>query len=129
MVWHSRGWNTWNNCRYQWSQHSESSPAIHVSGKGDLTIIDSNFARSSGSDPLIQIDANSNSEVHISDSLFSDSGSQCIYAQGESSMLHLRDVTMQRCGGDGAYIRSTSVDIDGLEVTDVEVKDFISQMF
>ena len=97
----------------------ESSPAIHVSGKGDLTIIDSNFARSSGSDPLIQIDANSNSEVHISDSLFSDSGSQCIYAQGESSMLHLRDVTMQRCGGDGAYIRSTSVDIDGLEVTDV----------
>ena len=78
-----------------------------------MTIIDSNFARSSGSDPLIQIDANSNS-VHILDLPFSDSGPN-VSMPTESSMLHLRDVTMQRCGGDGAYIRSTSVDI-GLEV-------------
>lgn len=97
----------------------ESSPAIHVTGRGDVTIIDTSFARSSGSDPLIQIDANSNSNFHISSSTLSDSGAQCLYAQGESSRVTILDVTMRRCGGDGAYLRSTTVGINGLDIQDV----------
>lgn len=100
----------------------ESSPAIHVTGRGDVTILDSTFARSSGSDPLIQIDANSNSNFHISSSTLTDSGAQCLYAQGESNSVNIVDVTLRRCGGDGAYLRSTTVAINGLEISEIQGK-------
>ena len=92
----------------------EASPALTVSSLGRFSADGSDFARSSGADPLIMIAASSNASVEFRDSSLYDAGSGCIKSFATEGLLHLDDLIMATCNGVGLWARQANIHVDGL---------------
>tara|TARA_B110000459_G_scaffold77210_1_gene86872 strand:- start:14837 stop:19534 length:4698 start_codon:yes stop_codon:yes gene_type:complete len=92
----------------------EASPALTVSSLGRFSADGSDFARSSGADPLIMIAASSNASVEFRDSSLYDAGSGCIKSFATEGLLHLTDLIMATCNGVGLWARQANIHVDGL---------------
>ena len=95
----------------------EASPAVTVSHYGQLTATGSEFARSSGADPLIVISSGSNASIELISSALYDAGSGCINSFATAGHLVLSDVSVSNCNGVGVWARQTHLDVDGLTLS------------
>lgn len=92
----------------------ESSPALYAQGFGNLVADGVTFARSSGADPLIMIEANSDTNLTIKNSHFYDAGNGCIKAFPASSTLLLENVRFESCNGAAVWARQMNVEMDSI---------------
>ena len=95
----------------------EASPAVTVSEYGQLTATGSEFARSSGADPLIVISSGSNASIELISSALYDAGSGCINSFATAGHLVLSDVRVSNCNGVGIWARQSHLDVDGLTLS------------
>ncbi len=94
----------------------EASRALTIPNLGVVEANSALFARSSGSDPLLQISSGSSAEVNIRNSQFHDGGSGCIIAYPSSSSITLSDVELDSCNGAGIWARQLDMRINGLKI-------------
>ena len=94
----------------------EASRALTIPNLGVVEANSALFARSSGSDPLLQISTGSSAEVNIRNSEFHDGGSGCIVAYPSSSILTLSNVELDSCNGAGIWARQVDLQINGLKI-------------
>ena len=94
----------------------EASSAITIPSLGTVDASSALFARSSGSDPLIQISPGSSAEVNVKNSEFYDGGSGCIFAYPSQSVVTLSGVELDSCNGPGIWARQVNLQIDGLKI-------------
>ena len=93
----------------------EGTPLITMDGLGEITLTDSIIARSSGSEPLIRTTTNSAGKITISNSDLSDSGAECISAQGDA-VLSLFEVSTINCGDSDLWVRGNNLDITNVSL-------------
>ena len=94
----------------------EASKALTIPGLGIVEANSALFARSSGSDPLMQISSGSSAKVNIRNSQFHDGGSGCITAYPSDSTLTLADVELDSCNGASIWARQIALQINGLKI-------------
>ena len=92
----------------------EASPALNVQGQGTFVADGVTIARASGSDPLIQIDSNSNATIVLKNSQLYDAGDGCIKAFPSSTQLSLESVEMESCNGIGIWARQVEVNMNDI---------------
>ena len=92
----------------------EASKALTIPSLGVVEANSALFARSSGSDPLMQISSGSSAKVNIRNSQFHDGGSGCIIAYPSTTTLSLADVELDSCNELGIWARQVELQIDGL---------------
>ena len=96
----------------------EASPALTVESQGTFIGDGITMARSSGADPLIVINSNSNANITLKNSHMYDAGNGCIKAFPSSSRLTLSGVTLESCNGIGVWARQISLHFDTVIVGD-----------
>ena len=96
----------------------EASPALTVESQGTFIGDGITMARSSGADPLILINSNSNANITLKNSEMYDAGNGCIKAFPSSSHLTLSEVTLESCNGIGVWARQISLNFDSVIVGD-----------
>ena len=96
----------------------EASPALTVESQGTFIGDGITMARSSGADPLILINSNSNANITLKNSEMYDAGNGCIKAFPSSSHLTLSEVTLESCNGIGVWARQISLNFDSVMVGD-----------
>ncbi len=89
------------------TQLVESSPAITVSGHGEVSA-DGVFVARSASDPLVVVESGSHASLILRNSHLQDSGNGCINAYPSSGLLTLTNVSFSSC--DGAALWAQQVD-------------------
>ena len=92
----------------------EASPALNVENQGTFIGDGITMARSSGADPLILINSNSQANITLKNSHLYDAGNGCIKAFPSSSHLTLSDVSLESCNGDGVWARQIALDFDSV---------------
>ena len=96
----------------------EASPALTVDSQGTFIGDGITMARSSGADPLIVINSNSDANITLKNSHMYDAGNGCIKAFPSSSQLTLSEVTLESCNGIGVWARQISLDFDTVDIGD-----------
>ena len=94
----------------------EASPALNVESQGTFIGDGITMARSSGADPLIIINSNSNANITLKNSHMYDAGNGCIKAFPSSSHLTLSEVVLESCNGIGVWARQVALNFDTLVV-------------
>ena len=96
----------------------EASPALTVDSQGTFIGDGITMARSSGADPLIVINSNSDANITLKNSHMYDAGNGCIKAFPSSSHLTLSEVTLESCNGIGVWARQISLNFDTVVIGD-----------
>lgn len=96
----------------------EASPALSVESQGTFIGDGITMARSSGADPLIIINSNSDANITLKNSEMYDAGNGCIKAFPSTSHLTLSEVTLESCNGIGVWARQISLNFDSLIIGD-----------
>ena len=94
----------------------EASPALVAQNQGLFVADGVTMARSSGSDPLIQINSNSDATIVLKNSHLYDSGDGCIKAFPSSTKLSIDNVEMESCNGIGIWARQVEVEINDITI-------------
>ena len=94
----------------------EASPALTVENQGTFIGDGITLARSSGADPLLLINSNSNANITLKNSQMYDAGNGCIKAFPSMTHLTLSGVTLESCNGIGVWARQTSLNFDTVTI-------------
>ncbi len=95
----------------------EASPALRQSGPGNVDLIDSTFARSSGADPLLQVTSQASGSMHLEHVVLRDAGGSCFEAQGPSIDLEVDGLLVEGCGDHAVWWRDLDVSASNITVT------------
>ena len=97
------------------SQLVESSPALTVSGHGEVNG-DGVFIARSASDPLIVVSYGSQTSLSLRNSNLQDGGSSCINAYPSSGTISLTNVSFASCNGAAIWAQQIPLEIKGLKL-------------
>ena len=103
------------------TQVVESSPALTVSGFGEV-LVDGVLVARSASDPLVVIESGSQAEVEVRNSRFQDSGNGCVIVYPSDGLVAFTNVTFANCDGPAVWAQQAPVDF-----TDLTVEDGVDQ--
>lgn len=94
----------------------EASPALNVESQGTFIGDGLTIARSSGADPLVLINSNSQANITLKNAQLYDAGNGCIKAFPSSTELTLSEVTFETCNGVGIWARQIALHLDEITV-------------
>ena len=99
------------------TQLVESSPALTVSGYGEVQIDGAMLARSA-SEALIVVESGSQADLTVRNTHLQDSGNGCIIAYPSTGQVTLTDVSFSDCEGAALWSQQTPLAINGLTFLD-----------
>ena len=94
----------------------EASPAFRHHGAGDVQMISTTLARSSGADPLIEVLPAASGTLDLVDVTLRDAGGACMRAQGPGVDVTVNGLLFDGCGDEAAWWRNLDVTASNLTV-------------
>ena len=94
----------------------EASPAFRHHGPGEVEMISTTLARSSGADALIEVLPNAQGALSLIDVTLRDAGGACMRAQGPNIEMTVNGLLFDGCGDEAAWWRDLDVTASNLTV-------------
>ncbi len=94
----------------------EASPALSADSQGTFIGDGLTIARSSGAEPLISINSNSQANITLKNAHLYDAGNGCIKAFPSATELTLSGVILESCNGIGLWARQITLHVDEISI-------------